>query len=341
MRDSRLASRRNQPGSDAFHNMLMSNPSPSHDILPNIRELTWSTANSKLLRCASVFLSPSLQSFSVSTLRDGLLDEANALLGIAKKRCPKLSTLHLACPTCDPEMDGFEMSGVGEHLGDFMALEVIKFQKYHVTQKVLSALARLPRLRVLEQVFAVEDEMVMSNAAWEDFSDPDYAFVEGDFPALESLTIHEAAHSIVDLFAQPYFPKTIKTLKISTDYDPEELRALLELFKDFGLEELMIFMTRLDGLSESSEEPIPFIDIADLGPLTNLKTLRRFELWSHHALWLSETDYEHIAKGLPNIEELWLGEVFWQSDRFVPKTGMTALIPFVSLDVQSLRVIVF
>ncbi|KAG8899254.1 hypothetical protein FRC01_010607 [Tulasnella sp. 417] len=315
-----------QPHTQAFAEVALSKPPAVGDILPKLQRLTIGTADPKKLRCATLFLSSGLSHLHVSIfLNSGLTTPMLALIKHARSRC-RLTELSLDYPAGRGPFDAEGVSSSFDIAG-FEEIQVVTLRRGGTTGRGLAGLAHLPKLQAIKQASSrrprhfgggeeLTDEVYDSQASLN--------LPPTSFPCLTCLTVDLRLGDVPRLLGQSCFA-SLTELNIFSDARIGNFRDAVLSLTGLGLETL-----RIRPYDEWDEE-LQCVDLESLQPITLLPQLRTFELWPQVPLQLSALDFETLAKGLPLIENLVLGETGWRDWKTATgpdATTISVLAPF-------------
>ncbi|KAG8914037.1 hypothetical protein FRC00_000997 [Tulasnella sp. 408] len=315
-----------QPHTQAFAEVALSKPPTVGDLLPKLQRLTIGTADPKKLRCATLFLSSGLSYLHISIfLNSGLTIPMLALIKHARWRC-RLTELSLDYPSGRGpfDVDGPSSSYVTT---GFEEIKAVTLRRGGTTGRGLAGLAQLPKLQAIRQAgsrrprhFGGGEEL--TDEAYD--SQASLNLPSTSFPCLTCLTVDLRLGDIPRFLGQSCFT-SLTELNIFSDARIGNFREAMLSLTGLGLVTLRI------RPYDEWDEALLCVDLESLQPITLMPQLRTFELWPQVPLQLSPQDFETLAKGLPLIEHLVLGETGWRDWNTATgpdATPIGVLVPF-------------
>lgn len=314
------------PHTQAFAEVALSKPPVMGDLLPKLQRLTVGTADPKKLRCTTLFLGSGLSYLHISIfLNSGLTTPMLALVKHARSRC-RLTELSLDYPSGHGPFD-VEGAPLSFDSAGFEELKVVTLRRGGTTGRGLAGLAQLPKLQAIKQT---DSQRPHHFGGGEELTDEVYDSQASldlpptSFPCLTCLTVDLRLGDIPRFLGQSCFA-SLTELNIFSDARIGNFREAMLSLTSLGL-----VILRIRPYDEW-DEGLQFVDLESLQPITLLPQLRTFELWPQVPLQLSVLDFEALAKGLPLIEALVLGETGWRDWNTATgpdATPIDVLVPF-------------
>jgi len=275
----------------------------SLSLLPRLREYTYATAFPSLGRFAILFMNESVRRFNLQ-LGDGL-DPLRPFFDNIPARMPHLTTLDLR--TSRPA------SSIEEYfvplLGELSRLEKVVVPPYHITNRVMETLAKLPNLGVIEFQYL----QYQGIGEKEDVENIDPVIPGDGFPMLWDLSLSAHLSQFIPVVANTLAPAaknltTIYVHAISVKSEASVRQYLTVVGENFPSIK-NIYVEALPGPTMSTQwgetEPeFEALTFDTLEPLLDCPNLTTFELMYPIPLCLTLDDLETLTSRWPTLEAI-------------------------------------
>lgn len=264
---------------------------------------------------------PSVKSLSVKLdgpfLAGEGFKEAKAYLVEISARLPNLTTLDIIA--------SFSVVRVERELIELLRglsrLEELVLPRYWITNSILTAVEKLPALRVIQWEYSHSGEGDV-----EDIAKFDYVPSQNSFPSLADFNIEADISSVMVVLGVPSFASHLGMLYIRSlnEVSPAQLHDLLAHCRmkcsSLGQLRLEFFPNQppMEGFAEN-------VTIETLSPILSYKHLTHFSLQYVYAVSLTDGDIASIACSCPALISFNLAKDFWSAGD--PKLTLGALIP--------------